>query len=273
MPMRGVSTCRLSRLRVVAMGRPHGSIFLHEGAIGLGRAEPDEVHALRRGPGHAVDVARRVPERRIRTLERRQLHRDVVVAVVLATVGQPRARQAGDDHLERFLEHRARARRIEAVIADLVGGHAAPHAELEPSAAQVVEHADLADQPEGRVQGQQIDERAQPNAARALRRGGEEHRRRRRHAERRGVMLGQVIAEESRRFRLLQELQPIFVELAERSLLPPIDPVEHPEVRGRHRSLRSDLPGHCRTGRGDRAAQRVVTISARTPAAPRKRIL
>src|SRR6266566_9186135 len=52
-------------------------------------------------------------------------------------------------------------------------------------------------------------------------------------------MLGQVIAEQARRVRLLQEPQPILVELPERPLLPAIDPVEHSELYVRHYPLRA----------------------------------
>ena len=230
---------RVETPRIVAMLRPDGSILLDEGAIRRRRAESDQVHVPRCGPGHALDVARRAPERRIRTLERRQLHRHVVIAIVLPTVGQARAGHPRDEHVERLLEHGPRACRIEAVIADLVRRHAAADTELEPAAAQVIEHADLAQQSKRRVQRQEEDERPQPNAPRALGRRGQEHRRRGRHPERCGVMLGQVIAEKARRVRLLQEPQPILVELPERPLLPAIDPVEHSELYVRHYPLRA----------------------------------
>jgi hypothetical protein len=47
-------------------------------------------------------------------------------------------------------------------------------------------------------------------------------------------MLGQVVTEEARRFRFLQQPQPILVELREWPLLPAIDPVEHSELYVRH---------------------------------------
>ena len=64
-------------------------------------------------------------------------------------------------------------------------------------AAHLVEHAYLLDQAQRRIQGQAIDRRPEAQALRPLRNGGEEHARRRRHAERRAVMLGQVVGVES----------------------------------------------------------------------------
>jgi hypothetical protein len=271
----GSRDVRIQALRVVTMLGPDRAIALDEGAIRLGRAEPGQVHVLRRGPGHAVDVARRVPERRVRALQRRQLHRHVVVAVVLAMVSQSRARHPHHEHLERLLEHGPRARRVESVVADLVRRHAATHSQLEPPTAQVIKHADLAQQPERRVERQQEDERPQADAPRPLRRRRQEHRGRRRHAERGGVMLGQVIAEESRRVRRLQELEPVLVELPERSVLPAVDPVEHPELEIRHGPSEL-LARHSRIGgagaSGSVHDQLAGAASTRPAGARRKRI-
>ncbi len=64
----------------------------------------------------------------------------------LPCVVEPLLRQALQDHLERLGEALRPGGRIDAVIAHLVGRDAAADAELEPSAAHLVEHADLVDQ-------------------------------------------------------------------------------------------------------------------------------
>src|SRR5262249_28113252 len=102
---------RVEAARVVSGLGTYGSALFDERAIRLRRGELYQVHVLRRRPGDARDVAGRVPERRIRTLLRRQLDRHVVVSIVLAAVGQARAGHPGDEDVERLLEHPARARR------------------------------------------------------------------------------------------------------------------------------------------------------------------
>ena len=63
------------------------------------------------------------------------------------------------------------------------------------AAGHLVQHGDFLDQPQRIVKRQQIDQRTEPDAARPLRRCAEKQRRRRRHAERRGMVFGEVIAE------------------------------------------------------------------------------
>jgi len=91
------------------------------------------------------------------------------------------------------------------------------------------------------VQRQRIDHRPETQALGALRDRRHEDARARGHAERRRVMLGQVVAEEPGGFRLSQELQPILVKLTELAVLPPIDPVEDSELGIRHGPPRSRI--------------------------------
>ncbi len=66
-------------------------------------------------------------------------------------------RQPLQDHLERLGEALRPGHRIDAVVADFVGRDAAADAELEPSAAQLVEHADLVDQAQRMIEVDRID--------------------------------------------------------------------------------------------------------------------
>ena len=101
---------------------------------------------------------------------------------------------------------------IDAVVADLVGRDAAADAELEPAAAHLVEHADLVDQAQRMIEVHGVDQRPEAQRLGALRHGGQEDAGRGRHAERRRVMLGQVIGVEARALVELDQAQPL-VEL------------------------------------------------------------
>ena len=101
---------------------------------------------------------------------------------------------------------------IDAVVAHLVGRDAAADAELEPAAAHLVEHADLVDQAQRMIEVDGVDQRPEAQRLGALGHGGQEHAGRGRHAERRRVMLGQVIGVEARALVELDQPQPL-VEL------------------------------------------------------------
>ncbi len=65
---------------------------------------------------------------------------------------------------------------------------------FEPPAAQLIEHADFLDQAQRMIERQQINQRAEAQLFGALRQPGEENSGRSRAADRRAVMLGEVIA-------------------------------------------------------------------------------
>ena len=93
---------------------------------------------------------------------------------------------------------------------------AAAHADLQPPVAQVVEHADLFDQPQRVVQRQHVDARAEAQAPRALGHAAQEHVLRRGQAvDRRRVVLGQVIGVEAGRVEALDLHQALAVDLVE----------------------------------------------------------
>ena len=118
--------------------------------------------------------------------------------------------------MQRLDIHRLRLGGIDAVVGDLVRRDPAADAQLQPAAAHLVEHADLLGDAQGMVQRQRVDQRPEAQPARALRHRREEHAGRGRHAERRGVVLGQVIAAQAQPVVGLDQLQPVLVVLAQR---------------------------------------------------------
>ena len=71
-----------------------------------------------------------------------------------------------------------------------------PTPSIEAAAAHLIEHAHFLDQPQRMIERQKINQRAEAQAAGALRGGGEEQAGRCRGTERRRMMLGEVIAVE-----------------------------------------------------------------------------
>ena len=121
------------------------------------------------------------------------------------------------------------------LLAPEVGFHhaAAAHADLQPSVAQVVEHADLFDQAERMVQRQHVDARAEAQASRALGHRGQEHVLRRRQAvDGRRVVLGQVVGVEAGRVEALDLDQPLAIDLVQALPRHRLDVVEHAESHG-----------------------------------------
>ena len=200
-------------------------------AVGVGdrpgarrRLVADDVGPVGGRPGHGVRPAQAVPERRMGLLRRAQHHRHVCGPVIFALEAEIAARrgvgQPLQDEIETFPVHCRGLGRIEIEERDLDRRDAAPDAEIEPPAAHPVEHADLLDQAQRRVKRQAIDRRPEAQAPCALGDRGEEHARRRRHAERRAVMLGQVIAVEAGAVVQLEQPQPVLVEVRQRAGAP-----------------------------------------------------
>jgi hypothetical protein len=132
----------------------------------------------------------------MRLLERLQHHRHVLEAVEFALEGenvggQPLLDDAHASGLARAVG------RVDAEKADLDRRHAAPDAHLQAPAAHLVEHADLLDQPQRVVERQEIDQRPEPEPLRALRHGSHEQAGRGGEAQRRAVVLGQMIGVEA----------------------------------------------------------------------------
>jgi hypothetical protein len=164
----------------------------------------------------------------MRLLEGTQDHRDFPVRVARAAMIEHLAGQPLEDDLQRLLVDLLGLQMVEIEVRHLVGHDPPSHPEIEAAAREMVQHAHLLDQPERIVEGQAVDARPEADAARALRRGGEEDAGHGREAERRRVVLGQVIGRTGRVVSL-EEAQAALVELVERHV-PPVEMVEDPDV-------------------------------------------
>ena len=141
-------------------------------------------------------------------------------------MGQMILRQALAQHLQCLGVHMKRLLVIDAVKPGLNGRSTASDADLEPAAAQLIEHADFLDQPQRRVQRQHVDHWTESHARGPLRNGSEKDTGRGRHAQRRTVMLGQVVAAESRLLRGHDQLQTILVETGQ-GLITPVEVIKN----------------------------------------------
>ena len=107
----------------------------------------------------------------------------------------------------------------------------ATDADLQPPIAQVVEHADLLDQPEGMVERQHVDTGPEAHAARALRHAAQEDVLGRGQAvDGRGVVLGQVIGIEARAVQALDLDKALAVDLIEAQPRHRLDVIEDSEL-------------------------------------------
>src|SRR5579883_1982924 len=102
------------------MRRPPGGAVARDRRLRLVRwIEADNVKTAF---GRALGAVRRmdaVPDRRVRLLQRRKLHRHVVECEMLAVEIQARARQALQDELDRLVVDTLRIAGIDAEIFDL----------------------------------------------------------------------------------------------------------------------------------------------------------
>src|SRR5436190_3688455 len=93
---------------------------------------------------------------------------------------------------------------------------AAAHPDLEPAAAEMIQHADLFGEPQRVVGRQDINQCAEAKTPGALRRGGEKYTGRWREVKRRRMMLAHVISAKSGLVVELDQLQAIFVLFGKR---------------------------------------------------------
>ena len=124
-----------------------------------------------------------------------------------------------EHELDRLGVDLLRVPRIDAVIFELDRRGAAPEAEFEASAAQLIEHANFLDQSQRVMKRHRPDQRTEAKPRRALRHGGEEHARRGRHAERRRVMLGEMISVEPGAIVGLRNFETILVIVRKRAAM------------------------------------------------------
>jgi predicted amidohydrolase YtcJ len=180
----GLSAAQRRPFRPVGVGqRPHGRR----------RHQRHHRHAEPRAPQRLFQGPRPVPQRH-GVLHRLGHHRRVRDVVVLPVeVDGVRAGQARPQHRERLVEALLRLFPWHAVEAGLDRRDAAPDAEVEPPAGELVQRARLLDHAHRVVQRQDRDQRAEPDDRRALRRRGQHQVRRRGDPERSAVVLGHVV--------------------------------------------------------------------------------
>src|SRR5262249_29182562 len=142
--------------------------------------------------------------------------RDVLEGEAVAAVVDALLREALVEHVQYVLVVGARLLEIDAVGVELHRRNAAPHADVEAAAAEMIEHAELFQQPERMVEGKEIGQRAEPDAPRFARGGGQKYARRRRHRQRRRVMLGEVVTVKAGGLGRLQQGEPVLVGLLQR---------------------------------------------------------
>ena len=196
---------------------------------------PDQAVAVDREPGlgrrieaHDVEVAacrplgavwhmHAVPDRRMGLLQRLKLHRNIIDREMLAAIIKHLAGQPLHHERDRFGVDLLCLSGIRPIVLKLNRYRAPAEPDLQPSTAHLVEHADFFDQPQRMMQRHRPHQRAEAQSARTLRYGRQENARRRRHAERRRVMLGEMIGVEAGAVVSLGDAQAILVEVGERS--------------------------------------------------------
>src|SRR3989442_274685 len=121
----------------------------------------------------------------MRLLQGLERNRHVLVAEMLAGIGERVGGQPRADAAERIDENLARPVVLDLVVLELERRDAAADADLEASLAQVIENADFLDQPQRRIERQQVDQRPEADAAGRARNRAEIDARYRNHVERR----------------------------------------------------------------------------------------
>ena len=219
------------------------------------------VEAVLGHPGHCLDVVAGVPERRVGLLEWLDPDFQVLVAVVLSLVVEQSGCGSLGEQVHLLVEYFPAVSEVDVELLCLHRRDSPAHTQVQASVAEVVQHAELVVQANGIVEGQQVHQWPQPQLRCALRRRRQEYRRRRGDAERRQVMLGQVIAMKPAAVGEFQHFQPVFENLV-RGRLVPLDPVEQSEVQrvGQSRGLCHRLPPF---PLGKRTVSRIIRRSGR----------
>ncbi len=221
----GISLSEFFPLRAVGVGQRAG--LTQEG---------HDVDVVGDGPGDSFRPRNAVPQRRMRLLHRLQRHRHAIEFVELPVISQDVMRQTAANDLERLGELLHAACEIDTEEPDLDRRDAAADAKQKAPATHLVEHADLVDEAQRVIKRQQIHHRPEPDLPRPLRDRGQEDTGRRGIAERRVVVLGEMVAVEPGAVIGLDQLQPLLEELADRHTAI-IQMVEDPEAHFRRLPL------------------------------------
>ena len=145
-------------------------------------------------------------------------------------------RERLQEDLQRLLRAVAGPGRVEAPHVVLGRCDPPPDPDLQAPVAEVVEHGDLLHQAQRVVEGQEVHERDQVDAAGALRGGGQEDAGTRRRVEGREVVLGLEVRPEAGVVEPFEVLQPLGVEPLQ-GLPALLHVIEDPEA---HRTPGSD---------------------------------
>src|SRR5262245_21695265 len=199
---------------------PDLAIAIDKAACFRGRIQADDMQALACCPLGAVDRVDAIPDRWIRLLQRFQLHRDVLEGKKVAAKIEGSLGEALYDQLQSFHVDLLRLCRVESIEGSFSGRGSTAEADLQPPAANLVKHTDFFDQPNRMVKRQRIDQRAETKSLCALRHGSQEYAGRRCHAERRRVMLGNMIGIEAYLIISLDKLEACLVIILQRQIAP-----------------------------------------------------
>jgi len=151
----------------------------------------------------------------VRLLQALHRHRHVLQPENLALEIDLARLQALQDNLVGLGVDPGGCLRIDAEIADLVRRNARPTPKLEAAAAHLVEHADFLENAQRMAQGQDVDQRPEAQPLGALGNRRQQHAGHTGHAERRRVMLGDMIGVEAAAVVDLGKLEPALIELRE----------------------------------------------------------
>ena len=133
------------------------------------------MHALTGCEDRTMVAAQAVPERRVRTLQRLHDHRHVVKVEPIALIVDAVAGEALVEDIENVIEIPARLAKVHPIGLELHRGNTAPEADVESPIAEMIEHAQLLEQPQRMVEREKIEQRAEPDALCLARSSGEEH--------------------------------------------------------------------------------------------------
>src|SRR6267378_1749049 len=221
---------RVVAARIVPVLLPDVAVALEE-RLAIGEpSEERRVIAVLRGELDGIAVAAGEPEGRIWLL-----HRLVVKLHVLALVVEDIAAAGGKENVERLAVALARlVDALQSINQGFDGRNAATHAELEPAARELVEHADFVVEAVRVVPGQAERQGPGPQAARALEHRREQHARRGVDRERRALVLGEQVRVKAHAVGRGGELQLVLVHLT-RGVLRGFDPVEDAKLQACHR--------------------------------------
>ena len=175
----------------------------------------------------------------MRALHRLEQHRHRVELVVGAREGEFLARQPLHHDLKGLVIHLAGFAEIDGVGCASRGTTPRPTPSCRRPPLMLIEHADFFDQPDRMIERQQIDHRSEPQGFGALRDRRQIDAGRRGHAERRRMVLRDVVAVDAGAFIGLRQAQAIFVKFCERNARV-IHVVEHAEF---HRFLPKSTAG------------------------------